>query len=260
MIILYAELQQCHCSRPDGGAQFGNAGKLARRSSRVANVICTKGTRHGRPFGDQLKWQTVPGRRHGDPESSSVLVNRPLSSLTTSNVPHPLTALHATRTTVVLCAPRRHRRTVPPLYTVLCCCAPPLPHIRTSATAAAAAAADSFVRSRRQSNFSSAKQTRQSPCAYTPTHPHARIDYTVYMRSVYVAVFTWVHCPHASTSKPTTRFFSPDVAVVYIGAYVRRRRFCVLTRLWRNGQAGDGVGEGMSEISLGKTLKKPRFN
>jgi len=28
-------------------------------SSLVANVICTKGTRHGRPFGDQLKWQTV---------------------------------------------------------------------------------------------------------------------------------------------------------------------------------------------------------
>lgn len=59
--------------------------------SRVANVICTKGTRHGRPFGDQLKWQTVPGRRHGDPESSSELVNRPLSSLTTSNVPCPST-------------------------------------------------------------------------------------------------------------------------------------------------------------------------
>lgn len=84
-------------------------------SSRVANVICTKGTRHGRPFGDQLKWQTVPGRRHGDPESSSELVNRPLSSLTTSNVPCPCVPRPATADRLLLhlrrrILPVRHRR------------------------------------------------------------------------------------------------------------------------------------------------------
>jgi len=65
------------------GAPFGNVGKARRQC-----YLHKRDKRHdGRPFGDQLKWQTAPGRRHGDPESSSELVNRPLSSLTTSNVP-----------------------------------------------------------------------------------------------------------------------------------------------------------------------------
>lgn len=135
---------------------------------------------------------SVPGRRHGDPESSSVLVNRPLSSLTTSNVPrslytppptHPPTTFLVRPPVVVLfCATLRPRARPPLCYILYIYCH--LPHVRR--LAAATATAVSFVRSRRQSNFSSAKQTRQSLCAYTRTHthPHALTDrlciYTMY--------------------------------------------------------------------------------
>lgn len=63
-----------------------------RRKSSVARSECYL---HKRDKTRPTIWRSikvtdsVPGRRHGDPESSSELVNRPLSSLTTSNVPCP---------------------------------------------------------------------------------------------------------------------------------------------------------------------------
>lgn len=158
---------------------MATSGKLAVAAC-IANVICTKGTRHGRlrPFGDQLKWQTVPGRRHGDPESSSELVNRPLSSLTTSNVP-PLRPPSG-----------------PPLSGVSLC-----PHVYPAPAAAAAAvtvtvtvvADDSFVR-QPDGNRIFPPQNKPPACPSV----HTRTAAAAAARTVSVSLFTWVYtCAHA---------------------------------------------------------------
>lgn len=185
------------------GALFGNVGMES--SSRVANVICTKGTRHGRPFGDQLKWQTVCRAVAMETvESSSELVNRPLSSLTTSNVPCPSTACHSHR---IHHHPghhdrhlhhRRHRQH----HDHDCLCPPRRHRVLHSALPYTAAhvvsAADSFVfavrlwvysvlyvavvHSRWQSNFYSAKQTPS-----LRVHTHSSLSECIYT-TIYVGV------------------------------------------------------------------------
>lgn len=119
----------------------------------------------------------MPGRRHGDPESSSELVNRPLSSLTTSNVPRPLYP-PTDRPPVVLCAPHRDSRSIPPLYYTVLCHIPTLQHVR-------------FYHRRFHRRLFCSQPTAiefflhktnpaQSLCAYTPTHIYTHRSTIVY--------------------------------------------------------------------------------
>lgn len=188
---------------------------------------------------------SVPGRRHGDPESSSVLVNRPLSSLTTSNVPRSL------YTPPPINYPSTHRRwsssvhrssssfARPPLryiyilYTVVCrtsaASTPPPPPPPPPSLLFAADGNRIFPPQNKPGSLSVHIR------APTHTHTHSQFD-CVYVHSVYAQRLGRGGCRYSREYTRTTRtharerptrFFSSFIHTHTHTTLIRRRRFCV---------------------------------